>query len=101
MGRLHFLGLDRIADSAASGLPCDELTLKVRIRPHWGRATHGVPGKSDRERRAVARLRAKRQGSGELLEDLPAHEQAQAGSVRLGGEEWLKEPAAIGDRDAA
>ena len=34
-----------------------------------------------------------------LLEDLPADKQAQTGAVGLGGEERLKQPAAVGDRD--
>ena len=35
----------------------------------------------------------------EVLEDLPADEQPQPGAVRLGGEERLEEPAAVGQRD--
>ena len=63
------------------------------------RGQGGFPGKPDRERRALARLGAKGERSRELLEDLPADEQAQPGAVRLGGEERLEQPAAVGQRD--
>ncbi len=53
----------------------------------------------DDERGALPRLRAIAELTRDVLEDLPADEQPQPGAMRLGGEERLEEPAAVGQRD--
>ena len=55
----------------------------------------------DKKRGPLTDLGAETQATGKIFEDLPAHEQTQPRSVCLGGEERLKQPAAIRDRDAA
>ena len=60
-----------------------------------------IGGKTNEEGGASTRLGAEGQLPAHLLDDLPAHKQAEAGPVGLGREVGLKEPRPVVNRDAS
>ena len=70
-------------------------------RRRRGAIAAGLERQPDDERGALPQLRAIVELPRDVLEDLPADEQPQPGAMRLGGEERLEQPAAVGQRDPA